>query len=71
MDPNEVMCHDMVCDYRTEAEVDQACADSDWTITITVLGIFGMVYDYLLKTCAECGCVQNTNKYLEVSVSVL
>jgi len=30
-----------------------------------ILGIFVFIYDQALKSCAECGCVQNKNALLE------
>lgn len=61
----------MVCDFYTPAEVDEHCNAATWFWIQVVLGFICMIYDYLLKTCAECGCVQNKNKYLTCCVETL
>jgi hypothetical protein len=56
------LCDKMECYFYTPDDVDRACEKANIWVTLMILGICAFIYDQCLKTCAECGCVQNKNK---------
>ena len=45
-------CNDMTCDFYTLDEVDSFCNRTPFALTMMILSVFVMLYDYLLKSLA-------------------